>query len=85
VGNGYKPGAVPPRGLVDWKTGEAMNRSFLIIMIPALLVAAGYIVVLRYMGIAPGYPRLIVAMVLFFGMIYWLSRRSGRKADSNRV
>jgi choline-glycine betaine transporter len=62
-----------------------MNRSFLIIVIPALLVAAGYIVVLRYMGIAPGYPRLIVAMVLFFGMIYWFSRRTGRKADSNRV
>jgi membrane protein DedA with SNARE-associated domain len=62
-----------------------MNRSFLIIVIPALLVAAGYIVVLRYMGIAPGYPRLIVAMVLFFGMIYWLSRRAGRKADSSRV
>jgi len=54
-------------------------------MIPALLVAAGYIVVLRYMGIAPGYPRLVVAMVLFFGMIYWLSRRGGRKANSDRV
>jgi len=54
-----------------------MNRSFLIIMVPALLVAAGYIVVLRYMGIAPGYPRLVVAMILFFGMIYRLSRRAG--------
>jgi membrane protein DedA with SNARE-associated domain len=62
-----------------------MNRAFFIIMIPALLVAAGYIVVLRYMGLAPGYPRLVVAMILFFGMIYWLSRRSGRKANSNRV
>jgi membrane protein DedA with SNARE-associated domain len=61
-----------------------MNRSFLIIMIPALLVAAGYIVVLRYMGMAPAYPRLIVAMILFFGMIYWLSRRGGRKVDSHR-
>jgi membrane protein DedA with SNARE-associated domain len=59
-----------------------MNRAFLIIMIPALLVAAGYIVVLRYMGIAPGYPRLAVAMVVFFGMIYWLSRRVGRKVNS---
>jgi ABC-type glycerol-3-phosphate transport system permease component len=56
-----------------------MNRSFFIIMVPALLVATGYIVVLRYMGIAPGYLRLIVAMVLFFGMIYWLSRRSGHR------
>ena len=62
-----------------------MNRAFLIIMFPALLVAAGYIVVLRYMGIAPGYPRLVVAMALFFGMIYWLSRRSERKTNSKQV
>ena len=44
-----------------------MNRSFVIILIPALLVALGYVVVLRMMGIPPGYPRLIGAMVLFFG------------------
>jgi hypothetical protein len=56
-----------------------MNRTFFIIMIPALLVAAGYVIVLRYMGFAPGYPRLIVAMTLFFGAIYWLSRRNARK------
>jgi flagellar biosynthesis component FlhA len=59
-----------------------MNRSLLIILIPALLVAAGYILVLHLMGIAPGYPRLIIAMVLFFGGIYWLSRRSGKKAKT---
>jgi hypothetical protein len=60
-----------------------MNRSFLIILIPALIVAAGYIVVLRMMGVAPGYPRLIVAMILFFGGIYWLSKRSAKKAKSS--
>jgi hypothetical protein len=60
-----------------------MNRSILIILIPALLVAAGYVVVLRMMGVAPGYPRLIIAMVLFFGGIYWLSKRSGKKANSS--
>ena len=59
-----------------------MNKSLFIIVIPALLVAAGYIVVLRLMGIPPGYPRLIVAMVLFFGGIYWLARRSDKKAKS---
>jgi ABC-type spermidine/putrescine transport system permease subunit II len=59
-----------------------MNRALLIIMIPALLVAAGYIVVFRAMGIAPGYPRLVTAMIFFFGMIYWFSRRGGRKANS---
>jgi ABC-type spermidine/putrescine transport system permease subunit II len=61
-----------------------MNRAFFIIMIPALLVAAGYIVVLRYMGFAPGYARLIIAMTLFFGAIYWLSRRSARKATTDK-
>ena len=62
-----------------------MNRAFLIILIPAVLVAAGYILLLRYMGIAPGYSRLIVAIVLLFGATYWLSRRSGRKANSSRT
>ncbi len=62
-----------------------MNRAFLIILIPAVLVAAGYILVLRYLGIAPGYSRLILATVLFFGAMYWLSRRSGRKANSSRT
>jgi len=59
-----------------------MNRALFIILIPALLVAAGYIFVLRLMGIAPGYLRLAVAMVLFFGGMYWLSRRSGKKAKT---
>jgi hypothetical protein len=62
-----------------------VNRAFLIIMIPALLVAAGYIVVLPYMGIAPGYTRLVMAVVVFFGLIYWFSRRSGRKQDSSQL
>ena len=60
-----------------------MNRSILIILIPALLVAAGYIVVLRMMGFAPGYPRLVIAMILFFGGIYWLARRSAKKVNSS--
>jgi len=61
-----------------------MNRSILIILVPALLVAVGYIVVLRMMGVAPGYPRLAIAMILFFGGIYWLSKRSGKKANTSR-
>ena len=60
-----------------------MNRSILIILIPALMVAAGYVIVLRIMGLAPGYPRLIGAVVLFFGEIYWLSKRSGKKLKSS--
>lgn len=61
-----------------------MNRAFFIIMIPALLVAAGYVVVLRYMGFAPGYSRLIFVTALFLGAIYWLSRRNARKPESHQ-
>ena len=59
-----------------------MNRALLIILIPASLVAAGYVFVLRLMGIAPGYPRLVIAVLLFFGGMYRLSRRSGEKAKT---
>jgi hypothetical protein len=61
-----------------------MNRSFLIIMIPVMSVALGYIVVLRYMGFAPGYARLIVAVAAFFGAIWWFGRQTERRADSSR-
>jgi uncharacterized membrane protein len=61
-----------------------MNRAFLIILIPALLVAAGYVMVFRYMEISPGYPRLIVTLGLLLGAIYWLSRRAGRKQEAGR-
>jgi hypothetical protein len=60
-----------------------MNRSLTIIMIPVLLVALMYVLVLRHLGYPPGYPRLIVAMVLFFGMIWWLGRRTILKSKSD--
>jgi hypothetical protein len=56
-----------------------MNRSFFIIMTPVLLVALMYVFALRHLGFPPGYPRLIVAMTLFFGLIWWLGRRTLRK------
>ena len=59
-----------------------MNKSLLIVLIPALLVAAGYVVVLRMMGLPPGYGRLAVAMILFFAAILLLGRRSAKKAKS---
>lgn len=59
-----------------------MNRSLFIILVPALLVAAGYVLILRMMGVPPGYPRLIIAMTLLFGAIYWLGRHSGKKGKT---
>ena len=61
-----------------------MNRAFFIILIPVLLVAMGYVAVFRFMGIAPGYPRLIVVMALFSGAIYWFSRRNAGKTGVTR-
>jgi hypothetical protein len=59
-----------------------MNRAILIILIPALLVAAGYIFVLRSLGFAPGYLPLIVTLALLFGTIYWFSRKGAKKANT---
>jgi hypothetical protein len=61
-----------------------VNRSIYIIMVPVLLVASGYIFMFRYIGVAPGYARLVTAMVAFFGVIWWLSRRTARKTGSTQ-
>jgi ABC-type glycerol-3-phosphate transport system permease component len=55
-----------------------MNRGFYIILVPAALVAIGYVVVFRYIGVSPAYWRLILLVVLFAGAVWWLGRR-GRK------
>ncbi|MHB8500526.1 MAG: hypothetical protein ACYDCG_07625 [Candidatus Acidiferrales bacterium] len=59
-----------------------MNRAFLIILIPMLLVAIGYVVVFRAMGVSSGYWSLILVAAVVGGAMWWLGRRSARKADS---
>ena len=59
-----------------------MNRGFLIILIPAFLVALGYILIFRYMGVTPLYGRLAGAMIVFFGAVWWLGRSNKKKAIS---
>jgi hypothetical protein len=61
-----------------------MNRALYIILIPAVLVASGYVLVFRYLGFSPGYPRLIILLVLFVGALWWLGRRTARKTGSPR-
>lgn len=60
-----------------------MNRGFFIILIPALLIALGYVLLFHSIGVPVGYRRLVIAMTVFFGAIYWLARRSTRKAKAN--
>ncbi len=76
MGDRYCQRAVPAREVVS------MNRAFLIILIPAVLVALGYIVVFHYLGVAPGYGRLACAMIVFFGGIWWLGRPGRKTAGS---
>jgi ABC-type glycerol-3-phosphate transport system permease component len=60
-----------------------MNRAFYIIFVPVILVMLGYIVVFRSMGLSPGYPRLVIAVLLFAAAIWWLGRTVTRKTSSS--
>jgi uncharacterized integral membrane protein len=53
-----------------------MNRSFLIIFIPALIVAVYYIFALRHFGLPAGFLRLGVVVAGFL-LATWLVRRRG--------
>ncbi|HKN76732.1 MAG TPA: hypothetical protein VJW94_16255 [Candidatus Acidoferrum sp.] len=55
-----------------------MNRGFYIILVPAFLVAIGYVLVFRYIGVSPAYWRLILPVILFAGVM-WLVARRARK------
>jgi uncharacterized membrane protein len=57
-----------------------MNRAFWIILIPATAVVIGYVVVLRAIGIVPGYRRVAVALAVFVALVWWVARRGKKKA-----
>lgn len=52
-----------------------MNRAFAVILAPVVLVAVGYLVVFRAMGMSPGYWRLILVLAILGGALMWLARR----------
>ena len=49
-----------------------MNRALVIILVPAILVALGYVLVFRFLGISPGYLRFILGGAVFVAAAYWL-------------
>jgi hypothetical protein len=66
-----------------------MNRSFLIVLIPALAVAIGYIYVLKYLHIPPSYGRLAGAGVAFAAAVaavhyYRRPKRAGHPKRTGR-
>ncbi len=59
-----------------------MNRSFLIIFIPAIIVAAYYIFALRHFGLPAGFLRLSVVIAGFLLASWLVRRRPARKTKS---
>ncbi|HKD51367.1 MAG TPA: hypothetical protein VKB90_11225 [Candidatus Acidoferrum sp.] len=49
-----------------------MNRAFLIILVPAILVATGYVLVFRLLGLSLLYLRFVLGGVVFLAAAYWL-------------
>lgn len=52
-----------------------MNRAFLIVLVPVVLVAIGYVVVFRSMGVSPGYWRLMAPAAILGGAMWWMVRK----------
>ncbi len=62
-----------------------MNRAFLIIVIPAIFVAAGYLLVIRYIGVELDVFRFLMAalgVVVAVGLVYLYRRRKARRPSS---
>ncbi|HEV2195656.1 MAG TPA: hypothetical protein VGR55_08740 [Candidatus Acidoferrum sp.] len=58
-----------------------MNRAFLIILVPAILVALGYVLVFRFLGLSLVYWPFILGGVVFLGAAYWLWPKKPRGAQ----
>jgi tellurite resistance protein TehA-like permease len=55
-----------------------MNRAFWIVLGPAALVAVGYILVLRKMGLEPPYWKLVSIVVVMGLGLWWLAKKNAR-------
>ena len=58
-----------------------MNRAFLIILVPAVLVAIGYVLVFHLLGLSLTYLRFILGGVVFVAAAYWLWPKNPRGAQ----
>ena len=58
-----------------------MNRAFLIILIPPVLVAIGYVLVFRSLGLSVVYLPFILGGLVFLAAAYWLWPKKPRGAE----
>ncbi len=59
-----------------------MNKSFLIIGIPAVLVVAGYILTAAYSGAHLTYYRVFAAAIIFLVALYFVKKYHKKKSGS---
>jgi hypothetical protein len=57
-----------------------MNRSFLIVIVPALAVGLGYLLIFHWLGFALEPFRFVGAAILIVGAVILVQRRQRRKA-----
>jgi len=57
-----------------------MNRAIVIAVVPALLVATGYLVLLRTLGLGAGFWPLLVFALILAAAIWVLARRGRTRA-----
>ena len=61
-----------------------MNRSFLIVIVPALAVGLGYLLMFHWLGFALEPFRFVGAAILIVGAVILVQRRQRRKATRGR-
>ena len=59
-----------------------MNRAFWIILVPAIAVVIGYVVVLRAIGVGPGYARVAVVLAAFVAVVWWVGGWGKRRVEA---
>jgi len=57
-----------------------MNRSFLIVIVPAIAVGLGYLLMFHFLGFAIEPFRFLGAAVLIIGAVILVQRRQRKKA-----
>ena len=65
-----------------------MNRSFLIVLIPAILVGTAYFLLSTYAGVKLAYPRMIgaaVALGVAVYLVHCYTRRKPGRARADRM
>ena len=58
-----------------------MNSAFLLVLGPTVIVALGYILVLRALGMQPPYLKLVAVVALLGLAFWWIGRKAARSEE----